>query len=151
VRIHAALTDQAQIREALQQRRPDFGPLTNQHQRFKAGEPLGQHIGVLHVVGEDGHLMAGQLLEHRSVRSVSNQSSRIATFTAMPLTKRRGTRDPLVGFGRLKRRGQRSESPVGKGRGSARYEPERHRRCAGRLHRTAGHDSLDSILMDRDR
>ena len=63
VRIDAALADQPQARQPLEQRRADLRPLADQHQRLGLAQPLGQHIDVLDVVVPDRDLVAGQLLE----------------------------------------------------------------------------------------
>jgi hypothetical protein len=63
VRIGAAQADQAQVRQAFEQRRADPGPLANQDKRLEAGKPLGEGIGVLDVVCEDRHVVAGEPLE----------------------------------------------------------------------------------------
>jgi len=65
VRIGAALADQAQVREAVQQRCADLGPFADEDQRVEAPKPLGEDLGVLHMIGEDGDLMARQLLKAR--------------------------------------------------------------------------------------
>jgi hypothetical protein len=63
VRVDAALADQAQLRQPLEQLRADLGALADQDERVEAGEPLGEGINVLDVVGEDRDLVAGKLLE----------------------------------------------------------------------------------------
>src|SRR5262245_54313679 len=65
VRIDAALADQSQLRKALEQRRANFRALPDEHERIEALEALGQRISVLHVVGEDRHLMTVEKLKAR--------------------------------------------------------------------------------------
>ena len=50
VRVDAALADQAQVGQALEQRRADLGALADQDERVEALQPLGEAIGVLDVV-----------------------------------------------------------------------------------------------------
>ena len=59
----AALADQLQLRQPLQQRRADLGPLPDQHQRFGVAQALGEDIDVLDVIVPDGDVVPGQLLE----------------------------------------------------------------------------------------
>ncbi len=63
VGVHAALADQAQIRQPLQQRSSDRGAFTNEYQRFAVAQTVGELVDILHVIGEDRYLMAVQLLE----------------------------------------------------------------------------------------
>ena len=63
VRIGAPLADQTEHRETLEQRTPDRRPLSDEHQGFGARETTGEHLDVLDVVGEDGHLVGAQLFE----------------------------------------------------------------------------------------
>ena len=58
MRIDAALADEPELGQSLQQRRADFGALANQHQRLGVGEPRRQGVVVLHMVGPDGDVMA---------------------------------------------------------------------------------------------
>ena len=48
----AALADQPELRQPLQQRGADRGPLADEHQRLRGGQPLGQLVHVGDVVGE---------------------------------------------------------------------------------------------------
>ena len=61
--VDAALADQAEFRQALQQRGADFRALAEQHQHLEVGQPGGQGVGVLHMIVEHRHLMPGQLGE----------------------------------------------------------------------------------------
>src|ERR1700722_9534893 len=63
VRIDAALADQFQLRQPLQQRRADLRALPDQHQRFGVAQPLRQPIDVLDVVVPDFDIMSGELAE----------------------------------------------------------------------------------------
>ena len=63
VRIDAALADEPQLRQALEQRRADLGALADQHQRLGVPQPLGQRVDVLDVIVPDRDVVAGQLRE----------------------------------------------------------------------------------------
>src|SRR5687768_7064347 len=63
VGIDAALTDQPELVESMQQRRADLGPLAYQHQRFGIPQSSGQRIDVLHMVVPDPDLVSRQLPE----------------------------------------------------------------------------------------
>jgi hypothetical protein len=63
VRIDAALADQPQLVEALEQRRADLRALANQHERLGVAQPLRELVDVLDVVVPDRHVVAGELLE----------------------------------------------------------------------------------------
>src|SRR6266404_6300554 len=63
VRIDAALVDEPELVEPLEQRRADLGPLAYQHQRFGIPQPLGQRIDILHMIVPDPDLVARELLE----------------------------------------------------------------------------------------
>jgi hypothetical protein len=63
VRIDAALTDEPEPVQALEQRRADLGPLAYQHQCFGIPESFGQRIDILDVIVPDRGLVAGKLLE----------------------------------------------------------------------------------------
>ena len=72
VRIDAALADQPELGQALEQRRADLRALADQHQRLGVLQPLGQHVDVLDVVVPDRDVVAGELARSTaSVRSVS--------------------------------------------------------------------------------
>ena len=45
VRVDAALADQAQVGQALEQRRTDLGALPDQDERVEALQPLGERFG----------------------------------------------------------------------------------------------------------
>ena len=65
MRIDAALADQLQLRQLLQQRRADLGALADQHQRLGILQPFRQRVGVLDVIVEDGDVVALELGEAR--------------------------------------------------------------------------------------
>src|SRR5260370_31943708 len=65
MRIHAALADELQAGQALQERRPDRGAFADQHQRFGVGKAGRECIDILDVVVPDGDLMAVELAEAR--------------------------------------------------------------------------------------
>ena len=44
MRVDAALADQAQLGQALEQRRADLGALADQHQHFGVAQPLGERV-----------------------------------------------------------------------------------------------------------
>ncbi len=63
MRIDAALADQLQLWQSLQQRRADLRALADQHQRFGVAQPLRQHVDVLDVIVPDRHVVAVELPE----------------------------------------------------------------------------------------
>ena len=63
VRIDAALADQAEIRQAFEQRRADLRALAEQHQRLGGLQPGGEAIDVLLMVVPHRHLVAAELRE----------------------------------------------------------------------------------------
>jgi len=63
VGVNAALADQLERGQSLQQRRADCRSLTDQDERLAAAQALRQHLGVVHVVVPDGDVMAGQQRE----------------------------------------------------------------------------------------
>ena len=63
VRIDAALADQLQLRQPLQQRRADLRALADQHQRFGVAQPLGERIDVLDVIVPDRDVVSRELAE----------------------------------------------------------------------------------------
>jgi hypothetical protein len=65
VRVDAALADQAQVGQTLEQRRTDLGALADQDERVEVLQPLGEAVGVLDVVCEDRHLVVPEPLEAR--------------------------------------------------------------------------------------
>ena len=72
VRIDAALADQPQLGQPLEQRRADLRALADQHQRLGVVQALGQRVDVLDVVVPDRDVVARELARSSaSVRSVS--------------------------------------------------------------------------------
>ena len=63
MRKDAALADQLQLRQPLQQRRADLRALADQHQRLGVAQPLGELVDVLDVIVPDRDVMAGELAE----------------------------------------------------------------------------------------
>ena len=63
MRIDAALADQPEVGQTLQQRGPDLGALADQHQRLGRRQPLGQLIDVLDMIVPDRDLVAIELAE----------------------------------------------------------------------------------------
>ncbi len=63
VRIDAALADELEPGQALEQGGADLGALADQHQGLGVFQARGQRIGVLDVVVPDRDFMAGQLAE----------------------------------------------------------------------------------------
>ena len=63
VRIDAALTDEPEFVQSLEQRIPDLGPLAYQHEHFRIPQSLGESIDILDVVVPDLYLVIGHLLE----------------------------------------------------------------------------------------
>ena len=63
VGVDAALADELEIRQPLEQRALDSGALPDEDERLRTGETRGQHVDGLHVVGEDGDVVPGQLGE----------------------------------------------------------------------------------------
>src|SRR5947209_3526073 len=61
--VDAALADQTEIGQPLQQRSTDLCAFTNEHHCFAVAQTVGQLVDVLDVIGEDGYLVAVQLLE----------------------------------------------------------------------------------------
>ena len=60
VGIHAALADQPQRREPLDQRAGDRGSFSDEDDRVKRSEPLCQSLDRPDVVREHGHVMGGE-------------------------------------------------------------------------------------------
>jgi hypothetical protein len=58
MRVDAALADQAQVRQPLQQPARDFRALADEDQRFDILQPLGEDLLVLDMVGPDRRLIA---------------------------------------------------------------------------------------------
>jgi hypothetical protein len=63
VRVDAALADQPELGQPAEQRRPDLGALTNQHERLGLAQSLGEPIDVLDVIVPDLHVVPRQLRE----------------------------------------------------------------------------------------
>jgi len=63
VGIDAALADQFQFRQALQQGFANLRPLADQHQRFGVAQPLRQLVDVLNMIVPDRDVMSCQLAE----------------------------------------------------------------------------------------
>src|SRR5439155_19169426 len=63
VRIDAALADELQLRQPLEERRADLGALADQHQRLHILQPRGERVGVLQVVVPDLHVVRRELAE----------------------------------------------------------------------------------------
>jgi hypothetical protein len=61
--IDAALTDQPQLGQPLEQRRPDLGPLTDEDQCLARMQPFSQRIDVLDMVIPDRDVVGRQLVE----------------------------------------------------------------------------------------
>ena len=77
MRIDAALADQLELGQPLQQRRADLRALADQDQRLGVLQAVGQRIDVLDVVVPDRDVMAVELAEarkrpHRVVIVVEN-------------------------------------------------------------------------------
>ena len=63
MRIDAALADQPELRQALEQRRADLRAFADQHQRLGVAQALGQGVDILDVIVPDRHVVAGELAE----------------------------------------------------------------------------------------
>src|SRR5262249_37754242 len=63
VRIDAALADEAQLGQALEQWHADLGALADQHQGLAVAEPPGECVHLLDVVIPDRDVVVPQLLE----------------------------------------------------------------------------------------
>jgi hypothetical protein len=61
--IDAALADEAELVQALEQRRPDRGALADENQRFRIPQTVRQCVDVLHVIIPDGDVVPRELLE----------------------------------------------------------------------------------------
>ena len=61
--IDAALADQLQFRQPLQQRGANLRALADQHQRFGVAQALGQHVDVLDAIVPDLDVVARELAE----------------------------------------------------------------------------------------
>ena len=63
VRVDAALGDQPQVGQAVEQGRADLGAFADQHQGLGVAQARRQGVGVLDVVGVDGDVLAGEFRE----------------------------------------------------------------------------------------
>ena len=63
MRVNAALTDEREIPQPLQQRRADRGALAYQHQHVGVTQSFAQNLGVLYVVVPDRDFIACELVE----------------------------------------------------------------------------------------
>ena len=63
VRVDAALADQLELWQSLEEGGGDFGAFADQHQGFGVGEALGEDVNVVGVVCPDLYLVAGELAE----------------------------------------------------------------------------------------
>ena len=63
MRKDAALADQFQFRQPLQQRRADLRALADQHQRLGILQALRQHIDILDVIVPDRDVVPGEFFE----------------------------------------------------------------------------------------
>ena len=63
VRVDAALADEPQLRQALEERRADLGPLADQDQHLGVAQALGERVDVLDVVVPDGDVEGRELAE----------------------------------------------------------------------------------------
>jgi len=71
MRIDAALADQFQLRQPLQQRGPDRRALADQNQRLGVAQPPTSEVDVLHVSFQIVTSWPASFLKQSSVRSVS--------------------------------------------------------------------------------
>ena len=65
MRIDAALADELELGQALEQGRADLRALAEQHQRFGVAQSPGQRVGVLHVIVPDRDVVAVELAKAR--------------------------------------------------------------------------------------
>src|SRR6185312_5849242 len=75
--IDAALADQLELRQPLDERRADLRALADQHQRLGIAQPFGEGLDVLNVIVPDRHVVTrqrGEAIEraHRVVIVVEN-------------------------------------------------------------------------------
>ena len=63
VRIDAALTNEPELAQSMEQRHADLGPLADQYQYFGIPQSFGQRIDILDVIVPDLDLVARQLFE----------------------------------------------------------------------------------------
>ena len=95
MRIDAALADQFELLQALEQRRPDVRAFADQHQDFGFPEPRGQRPDVLDVIVPDLHVVAVEFAEtrERAHSVVSNRRGSICSL-ASPCLGRCGRSPP---------------------------------------------------------
>ena len=63
VRINAALTNEPELAQSMEQRRADLGPLAYQHQHFGIAQSFGQRINILDVIVPDLDFVTCQFFE----------------------------------------------------------------------------------------
>jgi hypothetical protein len=63
IRIDAALADELQLRQPLEQRRADLRALADQHQRLDVAQSRRERVAVLHMVVKDAYVVLRQLAE----------------------------------------------------------------------------------------
>jgi len=61
--VDAALADQPQLGQPLEQGRPDLGPLADEYQCLARAQPFGQRIGFLNMVVPDRDVVSCKLVE----------------------------------------------------------------------------------------
>ena len=76
VRIDAALADQPELRQPLEQRRADLRALADQHQRLGVLQALGERVDVLDVVVPDRDVVAVELARSRRACAACRGSRR---------------------------------------------------------------------------
>src|SRR5512133_3755182 len=65
VRIDAALADQPELREALEERRADLGARADQHERLRVPQALSKRVDLLDMIVPDRDVVPLQLAEAR--------------------------------------------------------------------------------------
>jgi hypothetical protein len=65
VRVHAALADEPELRQPLEEGSLDPRPLADEDEHLHIPQALGEGLDVLHVVVPDGDVVRRQLLEAR--------------------------------------------------------------------------------------
>src|SRR5580692_7174497 len=65
VRIDAALADQLELRQALQEWRANLRALAEQYQRLGIAQAIGEDVSLLHVIGPDRDIVAVKLVKAR--------------------------------------------------------------------------------------
>ena len=63
MRVDAALADEPELVQPMQQRRADLGPLAYQHQRFRIPQSFGQRIDILDMIVPDFDFVTCHLFE----------------------------------------------------------------------------------------